>query len=368
MDKNINQGSIFNFELDDIDKTISIGEFKSVIIEKVKPILEKEFSTCVPKQSIRSYHDRIAIACPYCTDSAKNLYAKRGNFILAGKHIGHYKCHNCSMFKRIDNFFKDFDVTLNLDVINYLSTAVNDYEQNQNMKYDMSYLLDMESIEKFAISREEFKTHFGYKEVTECTIISWLNNRLQFNYGKYLMDVNENKLIILNLTKDGKIIGIQKRLFAGANKFETYKLKKLYEIMGKTINDEDNWDYLDTLSSLFNICLIDFNKPVIIFEGPMDSFLCKNSIANTGANKTMPIDIPVKYWYDYDKTGIKKSIEYIEKSQPVFLWSKFIQEYDLPHRAKWDTNDMFIYFKDHNIKIPNFSKYFSNNPLDILDI
>jgi hypothetical protein len=236
------------------------------------------------------------------------------------------------------------------------------------MKYDMSYLLDMDSIEKFAIDREEFKIHFEYKEVTECTIISWLNNRLQFNYGKYLMDVKNNKLIILNLTKGGKILGIQKRLFAGTNKFETFKLKKLYEIMAKPINEEDNWDYLDTLSMLFNICLIDFNKPVIIFEGPMDSFLCNNSIANTGANKTMPIDIPVKYWYDYDKTGVKKSIEYIEKSQPVFLWSKFIQDYELPNRPKWDFNDFVIYAKDHGIKIPNFNKYFSNDPLDILDI
>jgi len=355
-------------DLNDIDKSISTSEFKSTILTNVEPILQKLFVNCMPKQYARSYHDRVSIACPYCGDSTKNFSAKRGNFILSGKHIGHYKCHNCGIFKRIDNFFKDFDVTLNLDVINYLSNAVNDYELNQNVKYDMSYLLDMESIEKYAIDREEFKSFFGYKEVTECTILSWLNNRLQFSYKKYLYDIKENKLIILNLTKEGKILGIQKRLFSGLSKFETFKLKKLYEIMNKPINEEDNWDYLDTLSMLFNICLVDFNKQIIIFEGPMDSFLCNNSIANTGANKTMPIDIPVKYWYDYDKTGIKKSIEYIEKGQPVFLWSRFIQDYNLPYRTKWDFNDFVIYARDHNIKIPNFNKYFSNDPFDILDI
>ena len=360
--------SLFNFDLGDIDKSISTPEFKSAIITNVEPIVQKLFANNYQKQKVRSYHDRIAIACPYCGDSTKNFSAKRGNFILAGKHIGHYKCHNCGMFKRIDNFFKDFDVSLSLDVINYLSTAVNDYEQNQNMKYDMSYLLDMESIEMFAIDREDFKKFFGYKEVTECTIISWLNNRLQYNYKKYLMDVEGNKLIILNLTKGGKILGIQKRLFAGPNKFETFKLSKLYEMMAIPIDKTANWDYIDTLSMLFNICLVDFNKQVVIFEGPMDSFLHNNSIANTGANKTMPIDVPVKYWYDYDKTGIKKSIEYIEKNQYVFLWSKFIQDFELPNRQKWDLNDFVIYAHNNNMKMPNFTKYFSNDPLDALDI
>jgi len=355
-------------DLSDIDKSISVSEFKTSIISNVEPILSSIFANCTPKQKARPYHDRVAIACPICGDSTKNFHAKRGNFILAGKHIGYYKCHNCGAFMRIDNFFKEFNIALKLDVINYLSNVVNNYEHNQNIKYDMSYLLDMESIEKFAIDREEFKTRFGYKEVTECAIVSWLNKRLQFNYKKYLMDVKDNKLIILNLTRGGGILGIQKRLFAGPNKFETFKLKKLYTLMEKVIDETDNWDYLDTLSSLFNICLIDFNKPVIIFEGPMDSFLYNNSIANTGANKTMPIDIPVKYWYDYDKTGIKKSIEYIEKGQSVFLWSKLIKEYELPNRLKWDLNDLVIYMKEHNLKISSFNKYFSNDPLDILDI
>lgn len=360
--------TLFTLSLFDIDKSISTSEFKDILIKKTQPIVEKEFANNREKQKIRSYHDRIAIACPYCGDSAKNFHAKRGNLILAGKHIGYYKCHNCGIFKKIENFFKDFNVTMDLEVINYLSSVVHDYEHNQHIKYDMLNLLNLDSLEKYAIDREEFKSFFGYKEVTECTILSWLNNRMQYDYKKFLMDVNENKLIILNLTKNGKIVGIQKRLFAGANKFETYKLKKILEIMKKPIDENDDWEYIDTMSTLFNICFVDFNRPITVLEGPMDSFLLKNSIANTGANKMLPLDIEVRYWYDYDETGIKKSIEYIQKNKQVFLWSKLIQEYELPNRKKWDLNDFIIYAKVHQIKIPNFSKYYSSDPLDILDI
>ena len=141
-----NASSVFKFELGDIDKSISTEEFKSVIIENVKPILLSVFPNCVQKQSVRPHHDRVAVACPFCGDSTNNFHAKRGNFILGGKHTGFYKCHNCSIYMRIDNFFKDFNVALKLDVINYLSNVVNNYEHNQNIKYDMSYLLDMESI------------------------------------------------------------------------------------------------------------------------------------------------------------------------------------------------------------------------------
>lgn len=362
--------SLFNMGSDfsDIDKCMSLEEFKSDIVNNLKPILSEVFSNCVPKQQIQMHHDRISIACPYCGDSTKNFYAKRGNFILGGKHAGFYKCHNCSIYMRIDNFFKDFKVSLKLDAINYLSSVANKYDRTSMEKYDMSYLLDMGSIEKYAIDREDFKKWFGLIEVKQSTILSWLNDRLQFKYEKFLFDPLHNKLEILNLTPNGKIIGTQKRLFGGVNRFESYKLSKLYDAMRIPMDKNEDWEYLDTLSMLFNVCLVDFSKEVTVFEGPMDSFLFKNSIANTGANKIMPIDVPMRYWYDYDVTGIKKSIEYLGKGEKVFLWTKFLNEYELPVRNKWDLNYFIIYARDNKVKIPNFNKYFSNDQLDIIDI
>lgn len=354
-------------ELSDIDKSIDPGEFASLILTAIVPILEKEFPNCAPKQQPRRHVDRISIACPYCGDSTKNLYAKRGNFILGGKHRGMYKCHNCGEYKSIDRVFTDYGASLRLDAINYLSEIMKNREFVGNVKYDMSTMLDMGSIETFAIDREEFKASLGYVEAKESTVISWLNNRLQFSYENYLFDPMENKLIILNLTREGNILGIQKR-FMVQKRFETYKLSKLYEMMGRVVNPEDDWNYLDTISMLFNICNLNFARPVVVFEGPMDSFLYHNSIAITGANKGLPVDIPVKYMFDYDKTGVKESINHLGRGESVFLWSKFIQDYSMPYREKWDWNDVIIYFRNNGIKIPNVNKYFSDDPMDIIDI
>jgi len=100
----------------------------------------------------------------------------------------------------------------------------------------------------------------------------------------------------------------------------------------------------------------------------MDAFLFKNSIANTGANKELPIDIPVRYFYDSDETGKKKSLKYIDQKQEVFLWDRLINQMELPHKNKWDFNDLLIYIKKNNMKTPLFDYYFSRDPLDAIDI
>ena len=357
--------SLFNA----IDSKLSTVEFKESLINLLQPILLERFPNSLQKQKIQPHHDRVACACPYCGDSMKLAHAKRGNFILIGKHTGFYKCHNCGEFKRIDKFFEDYNVILKLDAINYLVDNLGNFNTDNNSKYDMSIFLDMEKLDKYAIDREEFKKYFGLVEVKGTPIWSWLTNRIQYNESKFLYHSSKNYLIILNLTKSGKIIGAQRRLFKGANRFLTYKLSKLHESMGKKLNiEESKINYIDDISTIFNICLLNFNLPISLFEGPMDAFLFKNSIANAGANKTLPIDIPIRYFYDYDATGIKRSLEHINQNEEVFLWTKLINDLELPERKKWDLNDLYVYTKQNNITIPILTNYFSSDPLDALDI
>ena len=100
----------------------------------------------------------------------------------------------------------------------------------------------------------------------------------------------------------------------------------------------------------------------------MDAFLFRNSIANTGVHKHFPIEIPLRYWYDDDKDGRAESIKKINEGSEVFLWTKLRMDYELPVRKKWDLNDLMIWFRDNNIKPPNFNQYFSHDTLDIIDI
>jgi hypothetical protein len=292
-------------------------------------------------------------------------YKKRGNFILRGKYTNFYKCHNCGEMHRIDTFFRHYNTELDLSIINYIAAGIQDFSGYADSKYDMSLFADMDAIDSFAIGRQEFLRGFGLIEAKDSPVWPWLKHRLQFDHTKFLYSP-KNFLVVLNLTPSGKIIGVQKRMFKGDNKYLTITLKKIYELLGRDPNQIP--DEVDTISQLFNICLVNYSRKVTLFEGPLDSFLFKNSIANCGANKQFPIDIPLRYFYDDDKSGIDKSIQKINEGNEVFLWTKLKHDYELPIRKKWDLNDFLIWAKDNNKTIPNFDEYFSNDALDIIDI
>ena len=349
----------------DYDKSVSHEEYVDRLIFFLKDILANRFPTDNVKQQIKVHRDRINISCPYCGDSMQSSYKKRGNIILEGKHRNYYKCFNCGEFKRVDNFFKDYKISLELDVINYISNNLGDFTTSSSGRYDISLLLDVKTIEGYAIDRQELKNNFNLIEAKESPVWSWLSARLQyFHPERFLYSPSEKYVLILNLTPSGKIIGSQKRTFSGDNKYLTLNLAKMYDQMGKgKVPDEIN-----TISQLFGILNINFNQPITVFEGPFDSFMFRNSVANTGANKSFPLSLPVRYWYDDDETGRRKSLEMIENGESVFLWSKFKHDFELPLRKKWDLNDIMIFAKQENKNLPFFENYFSSDPLDIIDL
>lgn len=366
-DKVLKELSLLDSSLLDIDSIATDAQYNERLIMLLQDILKRQFPTNTGKQQIHPHKDRITFSCPYCGDSMKSDYKKRGNFILSGKFANHFKCHNCDEFKRIDNFFKDFKIDLDLNIINYISAGIKDFSNyNVNYKYDISIFMD-NNIDEYALVRQEFSKYFGLSEVKDSPVWPWLKSRLQYDTSKFLYNKFHNYLVILNLTPSGKILGVQKRNFKGQNKYLTYKLSRLYELMKKDAKIIP--DKIDDISQLFNICLVNFSKEVTLFEGPLDSFLYKNSIANTGANKALIMDIPLlQYFFDDDKTGKNKSIENINKGEKVFLWDKIKRDYQLPNRSKWDLNDLLIYLKENNINIPNFANYFSGDSFDLIDI
>ena len=359
------------FDLPDFltNNNMSSEEFEAILVSFTQKIVDRRFPNDIQKRKIRIHKNkRISFSCPYCGDSMQNSWKQRGNIILEGKHKYYLKCFNCGEFKRVDQFFKDFKIDLSLDVISYISDNKGDFYTSVGGRYDISLLLDVSTIEGYAIDRQELKTKFDLIEANESSVWSWLNKRLQFDAKKFLYSVVGNYLLILNLTPSGKILGFQKRpfqTFKGSSRFLTYSLTGIYELLKK---EEKVPDEIDTLSQLFDICTINFNQPIILLEGPLDSFLVPNSIANGGANKHFPIDLPLKYLYDRDTTGIKKSVEHINKGDEVFLWEKFLRDINAPYRKKWDINDIYIWAKENNIRLPYILNYFSKGPLDIIDI
>jgi transcription elongation factor Elf1 len=363
------------FDLPDFltNNNMSSEEFEVILVSFTQKIVDRRFPNDIQKRKIRIHKNkRITFSCPICGDSMQSSWKQRGNIILEGKHKYYYKCFNCGEFKRVDQFFKDFKIDLSLDVISYISDNKGDFYTSVGGRYDISLLLDVSTIEKYAIDREELKSKFNLIEVKESSIWSWLNKRLQFDAKKFLYSVVGNYLLILNLTPSGKILGFQKRpfqSFKGSSRYLTYSLTGIYELLKK---EEKVPDEIDTLSQLFDICTINFNQSVTVFEGPMDSFLFHNSIANGGANKHFPLDIPRRYFYDDDKTGRNNVLKRIEEGYSIFLWERFKHEYGLPFKPendkKWDLNNVMLWLKNQGTPVPMWDKYFSNDPMDAIDL
>lgn len=367
------------FDASVISQTAAEHEMtRDELVEELRPkledILKSRFSGNSQKQQIKVYKDRISFAAPCCGDSAKDSSKKRGNIILEGKFKNMYKCHNCGACMSMYNFFKRNGSSLSIRAIDYVIANKSDSTYDASTTdSSMNLLYDTEIIDEFAIDREYFKEKCHLVECDNSATYNqaniYLRKRLQFNYKKFLYHPTHNLLFILNLTPSGKIIGLQvrnmNRYFTGP-KYKTYKLSKIYSIL--LHEEKEIPDNIENLSMVFNILLVNYNQPITVVEGPMDSFLIKNCVALCGAGHHMPFDLMYRYLYDDDKTGRKHAIEKLNEGYEVFMWDKLKADLMLPRKEKWDVNDLLIYCTEHKINIPPLANYYSSNNLDLLDI
>jgi predicted RNA-binding Zn-ribbon protein involved in translation (DUF1610 family) len=363
----ITGGMTFDSSLSEsLDRSFSPEEYKGHILHNLDSLLKQRFPNNPAKQKIHPHTDRVTFSCPYCGDSMESDHKKRGNVILKGKFAGFYKCFNCGMFKPVSDFLRDYKIDAQLELINYLSSTKVDFKRQSYGSYDISVLINAQSIEGYAIEREELKKRYDLVEVSGTPILSWLRGRLQFEEERFLYNQEKGFLVILNLTKEGRILGYQRRNFdKRLEKYNTYNLRKIYDEMGKL---EEIPEEIDVLSQLYRIAELDFGRKITLFEGPFDSFLFPNSVANAGASKGFPIDIPIRYFYDDDKKGREKAVEKLGQGKEVFLWTKFRNHIGLPYRKKWDLNDVAIWLKENNRNKPIYDLYFSDDSMDMLDI
>lgn len=378
--ENVNNSNIFNLssstseDIFDIDSTLSREELIDEIMPKLQHILIEAFPNNPQKQKIKIYPDRISFAAPCCGDSAHDNYKKRGNIILKGRFQNSYKCFNCGTYMPLVTFFKRYGYPLSLPGMNYVSANRPNIENyNHSSDSSLNYLFDLQAIKQFSISRDYLKQKLNLEEcdqVIKNSAYYYLINRKQFNFSKFLYSRAENLLYVLNLTLDGDIIGIQTRpldkYYNGSSKYKTYNLSNVYKLLLK--EEKEIPEEIDKLSMLFNSLLVNYNSPVIIVEGPMDSFLLKNCIALCGANKHLRFDLNYRYLFDDDKAGRKHTMELLKEGSYVFLWGKYKKDLNLPKRDKWDVNDVVKYCSEHNINILPVEKYFSNDSYDLLDI
>ena len=354
-------------------KTIS-----ALSVDRVKGIassaLLKFFGNDPQRLKIYQGGNRLNFCCPYCGDS-KDAKKKRGNLYLDTLT---YKCYNggCAVFKNLNQFTRDFEINdmLSSDEIAEIAEISRNSTIRKKIRNSLDYFFS-ENYKDILVGREEFKHALNLLEVKGTYGEKWLLERNHLPDEKFLWDPKRRNIYLLNLSGDEtKILGLQIRPIVKKNsgsKYYTYKLSGIYKNLLKETNPEIilKAEEVDPVSSVFGFSTVDLDSMITTFEGPLDAWLCPNSIALCSINNPFPFDVTNKRWLlDGDVIGRQKAREFLEAGEQVFLWGRFLKECELPERTKWDLNDVVDYVRATGKKIKRLDNYFSSDKWDIIDI
>ena len=265
--------------------------------------------------------------CPHCGDSQKSKTKARA-YLYRVKNDMFFKCHNCGQGQNLANFIKLIDPKL--------------YEQ---------YLL--ERYKKSAPATPKPKFDFKPTKFTNQTPIDDLksikdlpedhparlycvNRKIPEKYfdklflsDKFMTLVNEVKPNTYKITKDhprliipfydttGKVFAFQGRAFGKEQpKYLTIKL------------DENK-------QKVYGLDKVNFQKPIYITEGPIDSLFIDNCLAAGGADlflKNKILNDQITYIFDNEprnKEIVKRMYKVIEQDFNVVIWPDEIQLKDV---------------------------------------
>ena len=352
---------------------------KSQITNRIESILKDNFTGA--KAELKFMRDRLNFACPYCGDSS-DQHKKRAN--IYWKNLM-YHCYNdgCRKHTNIISFFKDFnrtvtntdDLSFYLDYIrtNQVSVVTKDYLEVNVFHSLKEYSIPLDVIRK--------KQHLLLPS-ENIKIEKYLKARfMHYRMEHFMYNEKYDQLYIFNLTPDGKsTVGWQIRNFgAGRTKYVSFNIEKInHMILDRKINaSEDEIIKMNTLSLFFGIFSTDFSKTVTVFEGPIDSFLTRNSIAITGSDKPTEMfdDIPtIRYLFDNDLAGRRVMESKLKRKKKVFMWNKLLKDFKIqPIKIGMDSikdlNNLIEYcWKTKNEAVKHLDKYYTDNPLDLRQV
>jgi len=365
--------AIFSPSAFNTEESVDITELWRKIYESLKLILSSEFSN-EEKREPRNHKDRIAFSCVYCGDSLKDTRKKRGNIFQATMQ---YHCFNgdCNAHMSVYDFFKDKGRLENFT----LSEQSYMRETGRNKLIDLKKIRSALGLESFlsdeiydlSVDREYFMKKFNLQEIKGSRIERYLRERLQTDFHKFGWDPKGGLLYVFNLTADhSRIVGLQIKTFNKRNPYLTWKATRIHQELG-IFNEEnrENLEKMDFLSTIFGIFQVDLNRPITVFEGPLDSFLFPNALALCSAKNSLPFEIAgARYFYDNDRTGKEWSMKRISEGKNVFLWKKYIRENELimfENKIK-DLNDLLVFIKKSKKSCKRFIDYFSEDRYDMM--
>jgi hypothetical protein len=362
-------------------------EFRGKIFNSVQNILNTVFVRGGRTQ-IKDMRGRLTFACPYCGDSYNDEHKKRGNLFYDSLK---YHCFNdgCKKHTTFNRLLSDFGVSEDLtsderlQIYEFIKSNSVDYS---NKSSDLEYHL-FENLYELAVPLDVFYKCTNSKHIEiNSEGYDILKERLLIHRSNEFA-IGYNRLYILNLTPDKKkVIGYQIRILnkKTKNKYLSFSIEKLRSECKLTspfdelkLNETDA-DRLNKLSTIFHIMNVDFTKDVTLFEGPIDSKFMRNSLGLASVNRDLSMfdELPnIKYFFDNDKAGRNEMINLLRESKTVFMWRKFIDDFNLDkYKPKElesikDLNDVIkICYNNKLNAYKHINEYFTNSSFDLINV
>ena len=258
--------------------------------------------------------------CPHCGDSQKSKTKARA-YLYRVKNDMFFKCHNCGMGQNLANFIKSVDPKL------YEQYLLERYKKSATKFIDQTPIDDLKSIKDlpedhparlYCTNRKIPEKYFDKLFLSDKFMT--LVNKVKPNTYKVIKD--HPRLIIPFYDTTGKIFAFQGRAFGKEQpKYLTIKL------------DENR-------QKVYGLERINFQNPVQIVEGPIDSLFIDNCLAAGGADLFLRNKIPndqITYIFDNEprnKEIVKRMYKVIEQDFNVVIWPEELQLKDV--------NDMIL--------------------------
>lgn len=338
---------------------------KEIIYNSIENILQKEFGLSNEKANIKYGidHDRINFACPYCGDSTKSDKKKRGN--LYWDSLG-YHCFNCGKHTDAPSLLKDFDVDIEKEsFLNFKSLTKNLKDKKNNVDKKGIYF---EYLRNYGIPLDKLEKEYNLFNIEDSkNVYNWCKSRILTPFSVFLRaDEKDDKIYILNIDLYSKrVISYQTRKL---NKkiFNNYTLRNLRKDFNLQISD-DMYDYIN-VSSFFNILNVDLRKKITLFESATDSFFLNNNLSISSITKNINRleSLDYRCFFDNDKAGKEKSLQMLDNGREVFMWRKFIKDFELYNYTKniKDLNDIMGVCYTYKLNAHKYiNSYFTNKKI-----
>ena len=265
--------------------------------------------------------------CPHCGDSQKSKTKARA-YLYRVKNDMFFKCHNCGQGQNLANFIKFVDPKL---YESYLlerykksapATPKPEFDFKPTKFKDQTPIDDLKSIKDLPEDHPARLYCDNRKIPEKCFDKLFLSDKFmtlvnEVKPNTYKVIKDHPRLIIPFYDTTGKVFAFQGRAFGKEQpKYLTIKL------------DENK-------QKVYGLDKVNFQQPIYITEGPIDSLFIDNCLAAGGADLFLKNKIPndqITYIFDNEprnKEIVNRMYKVIEQDYNVVVWPDDIQLKDV---------------------------------------